>query len=103
MQPVLQWAERARRDLLDIYVAIGLEQPAAAERYFDRIESKVALLVTQPRMGVSRADIRPGLRMLIETPYVVLYRIEPDDEEQPVLIIDIVRIVDGRRELSKLF
>jgi plasmid stabilization system protein ParE len=30
--------------LLEIYVMIGLEQPAAAERYFDRIEAKANLL-----------------------------------------------------------
>jgi hypothetical protein len=29
-------------DLLDIYILIGLEQLAAAERHFDRIEAKVS-------------------------------------------------------------
>jgi len=51
MTPRLYWTNQARKDLLDIYVLIGLEQPAAAERYFDRIEAKAALLVSQPRMG----------------------------------------------------
>jgi toxin ParE1/3/4 len=32
----LIWSNQARTDLLDIYILIGLEQPAAAERYFER-------------------------------------------------------------------
>ena len=43
MQIELVWSNQARTDLLDIYVLIGLEQPAAAERYLDRIEAKVEL------------------------------------------------------------
>jgi toxin ParE1/3/4 len=38
---------------LDIYTLIGLEQPAAAERYFDRIEQKARLLQSQPRKGAT--------------------------------------------------
>ncbi|MEH2517016.1 hypothetical protein V1279_002589 [Bradyrhizobium sp. AZCC 1610] len=32
----LVWSNQARTDLLDIHVLIGLERPAAAERYLDR-------------------------------------------------------------------
>jgi toxin ParE1/3/4 len=35
MPTKLVWSNQARTDLLEIYVMIGLEQPAAAERYFD--------------------------------------------------------------------
>ncbi|WP_322518116.1 type II toxin-antitoxin system RelE/ParE family toxin [Rhodopseudomonas palustris] len=64
----LTWTKAARDDLLDIYEAIARDQPAIAERTFDRIEAKVDLLGTQPRMGVRRRDIRPALRMLVEAP-----------------------------------
>jgi toxin ParE1/3/4 len=64
MPTELVWSNQARTDLLEIYVMIGLEQPAAAERYFDRIEAKAELLRSQPRMGVRRSDIRPSMRML---------------------------------------
>jgi toxin ParE1/3/4 len=51
MRTKLIWSNQARTDLLDIYVLIGLEQPAAAaERYFDRIEEKARLLQSQPRI-----------------------------------------------------
>jgi toxin ParE1/3/4 len=58
MPTELVWSNRARIDLLEIYVMIGLEQPAAAERYFDRIEAKAELLKSQPRMG--GADLTCG-------------------------------------------
>jgi len=103
MPTSLHWTNQARDDLLDIYTLIGLDQPAAAERYFDRIEAKTKLLQLQPRMGVRRSDIRPAMRMLVERPYLILYRIEPDTDEGPVALVEIVRIVDGRRDLMQLF
>jgi toxin ParE1/3/4 len=103
MPTELVWSNQARADLLEIYVMIGLAQPAAAERYFDRIEDKAGLLKSQPRMGVRRTDIRPFMRMLVEAPYLILYRTDPDADEGPVRIVEIIRIIDGRRNLSGIF
>lgn len=103
MPTKLIWSNQARTDLLDIYVLIGLEQPAAAERYFDRIEEKTRLLQSQPRMGVRRPDIRPTLRMLVEAPYLLLYRTDPDTDEGAIDAVEIVRVLDGRRDLGGLF
>ncbi|KPF95714.1 plasmid stabilization protein [Rhodopseudomonas sp. AAP120] len=103
----LTWTLAARQDLLDIYDAIASE-PSAAERMLDRIEASVVLLASQPRMGVRRRDIRPSLRMLVERPYLILYRTEPDTDEGPVRKVEIVRnveivrVVDGRRDLNAL-
>lgn len=103
MPTELVWSREARSDLLDMYVMIGVEQPAAAERYFDRIEAKTHLLQAQPRMGVRRSDIRPSTRMLVEAPYLILYRTEPDTDDGPVGVVEIIRVVDGRRDLAGLF
>ncbi|WGD50976.1 type II toxin-antitoxin system RelE/ParE family toxin [Bradyrhizobium sp. CB1650] len=103
MPTELVWSNQARTDLLDIYVMIGLEQPAAAERYFDRIEAKAELLRSQPRMGVRRSDIRPSMRMLVESPYLLLYRTDPDTDEGPVGAVEIIRVIDGRRDLHGIF
>ena len=99
----LIWSPRARADLLKLYVDIGLEQPAAAEKYYDRIERKVGLLIEQPRMGVRRRDIRATVRMLVETPFVILYETVPDADAGPVISVEIVRIVNGRQDLRSLF
>ena len=98
----LIWSNQARADLIDIYLLIGLEQPAAAERYLDRIETRLELLRSQPRMGVRRSDIRPSVRMLVETPYVLLYRTIPDSDEGPVDAVEVIRVIDGRRHLHGL-
>jgi toxin ParE1/3/4 len=102
MPTKLLWSNQARTDFLDIYARIGLEQPAAAERYFDRIEAKAKLLQSQPRMGSRRPDIRPSLRMLVEAPYLIFYRTLPDTDEGPVDAVEIIRLVDGRRDLKNL-
>lgn len=103
MPAELIWSNQAREDVLEIYAMIGFEQPAAAERYFDRIEAKVDLLKSQPRMGVRRSDVHPSMRMLVEAPYLLLYRTEPDTDEGPIQTVEIVRVLDGRRDLSRLF
>ena len=99
----LVWSPQARMDLLELYRTIALEQPAAADRYFDRIEELSGLLVQQPRLGVRRRDIRPTTRILIERPYLILYEHHPDSDSGPVDRVEIVRIVDGRRDLANLF
>jgi toxin ParE1/3/4 len=88
---------------LEIYVMIGLEHAVAAERYFDRIEAKAELLKSQPRIGVRRSDIRPSMRMLVEAPYLLLYRTDPDTDEGPIGAVEIIRVIDGRRDLRELF
>ena len=70
----LVWSNQARTDLLDIYVLIGVERPAVAERYLDRIESKVRTAEIAAADGRAAVHIRPSMRMLVENPYLLLYR-----------------------------
>ena len=99
----LIWTEQAREDLIEIYLLIAEEHPIAAERYLQRIENLIILLRDQPRMGALRNDLVVGLRALVERPYVVFYRLLPDEAEETVDIIEVVRVVDGRRDLPSLF
>jgi toxin ParE1/3/4 len=103
MPTKLLWSNQARTDLLEIYAMIGLEQSSAAERFFDRIEAKAKLLQSQPRMGVRRPDIRPSVRMLVEAPYLRLYQTDPDTDEGPISAVEIIRLIDGRRDLRNLY
>jgi toxin ParE1/3/4 len=106
MRPVpvdLVWTPQAREDLIEIYTYIGLDNPSAAERVFDAIEAKTESLVEYPRMGVKRAEIRPSTRILIEGPYLILYETHPDSDKGGINEIEIVRIVDRRRNLKNLF
>jgi len=98
----VRWTPQARQDLLDIYVAIGLHQPNAAERYFSLIEEKAGRLAEQPRLGPRRSDISDDARMLVAAPFVLLYRTVPNADEGPVEVVEVVRIIDGRRDLNAL-
>jgi len=107
MRPVpvdVFWTPQAREDLIEIYLYIGLDNLSAAERVFDAIQTKAESLSRFPRMGVRRSDIRPSTRMLIEGPYLILYETHPDSDDGPIIdTVEIVRIVDGRRNLKILF
>jgi toxin ParE1/3/4 len=40
--------------------------------------------------------------MLVEGPYLIFYETQPDTDEGPVETVGIVRVVDGRRDLTAL-
>ncbi|NKL67143.1 type II toxin-antitoxin system RelE/ParE family toxin [Rhizobium leguminosarum] len=102
MPASLVWLPQALADVREIYVQIGLEQPQAAERFFDSFERKARLLANQPRLGARRPEIRPSARVLVEAPFVMLYETVPDTDEGPVETVQIVRVIDGRRDLHSL-
>ena len=99
----LLWTPQAREDLIEIYTYIGLDNPSAAERVFDALQSRAEILIKYPRIGIRRPDIRPSTRMLIEGAYLILYETHPDSDEDPLDEVELVRIVDGRRNLKNLF
>jgi toxin ParE1/3/4 len=99
----LIWHPQAPEDLRDIYATIGFASPDAAERLYTSIEAKADMLVHYPRLGRRRADIRPGTSVLIEERYLILYETHLDTDEGPVDQVEIVRVVDGRRNLRTVF
>jgi toxin ParE1/3/4 len=103
MAAELLWTPRAEDDLLEIYTFIALENPAAADRLLGKLQAGIGLLTHHPRLCQRRPEIRPSARILTEWPYLVLYEIHPDTEEGAVSSVEIVRILDGRRDLSDLF
>jgi toxin ParE1/3/4 len=40
---------------------------------------------------------------LVQRPYLILYEIQPDSDEGPIEVVEIVRVVDGRRDLIGSF
>jgi toxin ParE1/3/4 len=87
----------ARADLLEIWVFIAQDDIAAADRQIDRIEAAITHLEQFPEIGHSREDAAPGLRVLFQDSYVVLYRYR---EREQMVIIE--RVVHGRRNLQGL-
>ena len=92
----------ARKDLLEIYIAIGLDNPAAAERLYTTIEAKADRLRRHPRLGPRRPDIRAAARFSSRGLTSFSSRPALDTDEGPVDAVEILRVVDGRRDLTNL-
>ena len=91
----------AERDLEDIWLTIAKENLPAADRLLAALGRKIERLARHPRLGSRRPDIRPSVRMLVEGPYLLLYEIQPDSDAGEVVTVEIVRALDGRRDLAR--
>lgn len=89
---------RADVDLREIWRYIASDNPAAADRVLLRIDAKLQILRRFPQIGAPRNDIRRAMRMLVEGNYLLLYEYNSKKDE-----VDLIAVIDGRRELSGLF
>jgi toxin ParE1/3/4 len=93
-------SERAEADLDNIWYYVAKESGSLeiANRLIDSLTDTFLLLSRQPHLGRSRdGDFGPGSRSLTVREYVIVYRVDSNDE---VLIL---RVVHGRRDLEDLF
>src|SRR5665213_3968706 len=95
--PDLISSPEADSDLLTIW-AWGATHFSSdiADAYLRDIQHAAQNLTDFPRSGVERDQLVPGMRSVVVFPSVLFYRIGAQS-------IDIVRIVDGRRNLAALF
>jgi toxin ParE1/3/4 len=91
-------SRRAEQELRQIWRYIAAENPAAADRLLLRIDTKLQVLRDFPGIGTLRDDIRPGLRMLVEGNYLLLYEYAAANGT-----VELISVVDGRRDLGTLF
>ena len=84
-----------REDLLDIWAYIAADNPTAADRVYDRIDTKCRLLRDHPELGPGRPDIAEGARMLVIGRWLALYRLTEGG-------VQVVRIIDAARDLARL-
>jgi toxin ParE1/3/4 len=92
----------AEQDLEDIWLTIAADNPHAATRVVRAIGARIDQLAHHPRLGPRRPDIQPRARVLVEGPYLILFETHPDTDDGPVDWVEIVRVVDGRRDLSNV-
>ena len=89
----------AAQDLDDIWEFIAgeyLDYIDTADGFIDRLEESLHSLVHNPFMGRERPDLAADVRSLVVGNYLIIYR-------PASLGIDVVRIVRGSRDLSRLF
>jgi toxin ParE1/3/4 len=70
--------------------------PDIADAHLRDIQKSVAALRTTPFLAKSRDDLLPGVRAFVVYPTVVFYRVAEET-------VDIVRVIDGRRNLAAIF
>ncbi|MBB3860134.1 toxin ParE1/3/4 [Novosphingobium hassiacum] len=87
----------AIEDLFHVWQYLAAHDSAIADQWIDRIDESVGRLAQFPEAGGGRAHLAQDLRVWPVPPYVILYRLNETDR-----IVDILRIVDGRRDIGKL-
>ncbi|HEY8138222.1 MAG TPA: type II toxin-antitoxin system RelE/ParE family toxin [Methylocystis sp.] len=83
-------------------MTIAADNPHAAIRVVRAIGARIGQLAHHPRLGPRRPDIQPRARVLVEGPYLILFKTHPDTNNDLVDWVEIVRVVDGRRDLSNV-
>ena len=81
-------------DLITIWLTVAANNPIAADRLLDAIESRWQQLARYPYSGVAREDIAEGIRHLVTRQYLTLYRIDADG-------IEIIRILHGKQKIDR--
>lgn len=94
--PQTRLSVRASEDLLELWLYVAESNPTAADRILDNIERVVGLLAENPRMGRERSELLSGIRSFAVVPWVIFYRVEPDQS------IMVARIIHGARDLDDI-
>jgi toxin ParE1/3/4 len=93
----LVWSPEAEADLLTIWRWGATHfTPDVADAHLRDIQHAARNLIDFPYSGVKRDQIVSNIRSVVVYPTVIFYRIGTKS-------IDIVRVVDGRRNLAAFF
>jgi toxin ParE1/3/4 len=85
----------AEADITAIADYVATENPMAADHLVDRLHAQCHRLGSFPKLGASRDDVRPGLRLFPVGNYLLLYREVPQG-------VEIVRVIYGARQWQAL-
>ncbi len=93
----VDYGPQARTDLLDIYHYIHADNPPAARRVVEKINTTCeATLADNPFIGRPRDALQPDLRSFPVRPYIIFYRTTEHT-------IDIIRVLHGARDIDAIF
>ena len=93
-------SEKGKQDIKNIWRGLAEYRLQLADQQIRRIEQKIAILSKFPLAGRKRLDISPDLRSVPVDRLVLLYHI---DQKGDRTIVEIDRIIDGKRDLQSLF
>ncbi|MEG4395188.1 type II toxin-antitoxin system RelE/ParE family toxin [Microcoleus sp. BROC3] len=90
------FSDDAVQDLDDICEYIAGNNYSSASKLFDKIRERCKVTADFPNMGKNYSQLSPSLRGFIVDDYIVFYYPREDG-------IDVVRVVNGYRDLESLF
>jgi toxin ParE1/3/4 len=94
----LTWSPEARADLSEIWnYYVRAAGRGIADKIIREIGQTCRLLEDHPDGGRARDEVRPALRSVVARPHVIFYRVAGDE------VADIVRVLDGRRDIDEIF
>ena len=101
-RPGYSFRPQAQKDAIEIALYIAKDSLTAAEEFLDLLETTCARIAEIPGMGSRRMYKNPALRNVRMAPvskfdaYLIFYRGDKGD-------IDVIRVVQGARDLPTLF
>ncbi len=93
-------ADEAIQDLQDISDYFLKNNLEAGEQFIQAFSARCRQLVRFPNLGRSYAHLRPNLLGLSLRGFIILYVVSNHDD---VTGIEILRVVNGRRDLETIF
>jgi plasmid stabilization system protein ParE len=97
--PKVLFSLEAQDDLFALQTYIADQSGRArAEVVVDRVLATVQTIASMPAMGGWRAFLSRGALAFSVPPWLVIYRPLPDLDG-----IEVIRVVDSRRDLGKIF
>ena len=91
------WSPESEDDLLSIWRwGASRFAPSVADKHLRDIHRAATCLASTPLMGRQRDDLRAGIREIVVYPTVLFYRVSQQR-------VEVVRVVDGRRDLASVF
>ena len=92
----IRWTERARADLKSIFDYIALDSAFYAHRFLRQLIGATRKLETLPLCGKPLAELpRQDLREVVYAGYRLIYRARGKS-------VEILAVVDGRRDVARL-
>lgn len=90
------FSQSAQSDLLEAWLFIAEQTPAAADRVLDAIHREAKALSLQPMMGRSRPELAEGVRSWpTSTSYILFYLADAEG-------ITVLRVLHHARDIARI-
>jgi len=90
----VRFTSSAEADLIELWLFVAEDNPAAADREVDSIYETATLIGTQPEIGRARPELADGLRSFpTKPPYIIFYLLDSDG-------VVIVRVLHHARDID---